>query len=211
MAGESPDTVQRKIDGGAQFDLSPAHTVCSKAGVLSRDFTQWQALMAAARAGDEVAYNTLLREIARWLNRYYRLRLNPSAAEDAAQEVLLVLHRRRETLEPSVLIGPWIVQVARYKRLDRLRQQFRDRNPPPPMEIVGPDHGAATRSKILIEAMLDRLKPSQARVIRLCKLYGASVEEASRATGQSMALVKVNIHRGLKHMALALNGQPAAL
>jgi RNA polymerase sigma-70 factor (ECF subfamily) len=33
------------------------------------------------------------------------------------------------------------------------------------------------------------------------KLEGYSVEEASRATGQSVSLIKVNIHRGLKRLA----------
>jgi RNA polymerase sigma-70 factor (ECF subfamily) len=38
-------------------------------------------------------------------------------------------------------------------------------------------------------------------VIRLVKLQGFSIEGASGATGQSMALVKVNIHRGLKKLS----------
>ena len=45
------------------------------------------------------------------------------------------------------------------------------------------------------------LKPQQAEVIRLVKLEGYSVKEASRATGQSISLVKVNIHRGLRRLA----------
>jgi DNA-directed RNA polymerase specialized sigma24 family protein len=48
------------------------------------------------------------------------------------------------------------------------------------------------------------LNPAQAEVIRLVKLKGASIQEASDATGQSTSLVKVNIHRGLKRLAALL-------
>jgi hypothetical protein len=49
-----------------------------------------------------------------------------------------------------------------------------------------------------------RLKPAQASVIRLMKLQGGSIEGASGATGQSVALVKVNIYRGLLKKLAAL-------
>ncbi len=57
-----------------------------------------------------------------------------------------------------------------------------------------------------MDDLLRRLKPAQARVIRLVKLQGASIKDASGATGQSAALVKVNIHRGMKKLA-ALAGR----
>ena len=45
------------------------------------------------------------------------------------------------------------------------------------------------------------LKPAQSDVIRLVKLDGLSIEAAAAQTGQSPALVKVNIHRGLARLA----------
>ena len=47
-------------------------------------------------------------------------------------------------------------------------------------------------------------------VIRLVKLQGLSIEEASKATGQSAALVKVNIHRGLKRLTSLLRSESDA-
>lgn len=38
-------------------------------------------------------------------------------------------------------------------------------------------------------------------MIRLVKLEGHSIQEASARTGQSVSLVKVNIHRGLGRLA----------
>jgi RNA polymerase sigma-70 factor (ECF subfamily) len=53
-----------------------------------------------------------------------------------------------------------------------------------------------------------RLKSGQSQAIRLVKLPGYSQEDASAATGQSVSLVKINIHRGLPRMA-AVVGRPA--
>ena len=57
-----------------------------------------------------------------------------------------------------------------------------------------------------VHRLLLSLKDAQADVIRLVKLEGYSIEEASAATGQSIALVKVNIHRGIARLALAVDG-----
>jgi RNA polymerase sigma-70 factor (ECF subfamily) len=56
-------------------------------------------------------------------------------------------------------------------------------------------------STVVVDGLLRQLKPAQALTIRLVKLQGVSIEAASAATGQSTALVKVNIHRGLKKLA----------
>jgi RNA polymerase sigma-70 factor (ECF subfamily) len=56
----------------------------------------------------------------------------------------------------------------------------------------------------LLAELVAYLNPAQAEVIRLVKLNGASIQEASDATGQSTSLVKVNIHRGLKRLAALL-------
>jgi DNA-directed RNA polymerase specialized sigma24 family protein len=63
------------------------------------------------------------------------------------------------------------------------------------------DHGEAVISATILERLLSTLKPPQAEAIRLVKLQGFSVDEASARTGQSASLVKVNIHRGLARMS----------
>ena len=74
--------------------------------------------------------------------------------------------------------------------------------PNPLDENIGvPDHGDTVIAGSTFQQLLAELKPPQAEAIRLVKLEGYSVEEASRATGQSVSLVKVNIHRGLKRLA----------
>ena len=58
--------------------------------------------------------------------------------------------------------------------------------------------------------MLGELKPAQAEVIRLVKLQGLSIVEASNRTGQTASLVKVNIHRGLGRLSALVQGRADA-
>jgi RNA polymerase sigma factor (sigma-70 family) len=162
---------------------------------------KWGCLMVAAQAGESRAYEQLLRELDAWLRRYYARRLRRPAAEDARQEALLAIHAQRQAYTPSRPFGRWVAAIARYKWIDRVRDASRFAALSLHDEIPIEDHGDAAISAIAVDDLLGRLKPAQASVIRLVKLQGVSIEGASGATGQSVALVKVNIHRGLKRLA----------
>jgi len=163
--------------------------------------------MAAAQAGNAEAYRRVLGEAQSWLRRFFLRRLPLSMVDDAVQDTLLAVHEKRHTFDPSQGFGPWIAAIARYKWIDRLRAERR-------VEIAALDddlpvegHEEQVTTAYALEGLLGRLKPAQAEAIRLVKLQGLSIEEAARRTGQSMALVKVNIHRGLNRMnALVMRG-----
>lgn len=162
--------------------------------------------MAAALEGDSASYNLLLSEVARWLTRYFARRLPGGAAEDAVQETLLVVHQKRHTYQPERPFQPWLSGIARYKYIDRLRSV--DRKPTVFLEddMFEPavdGHESRVTSAIVLENLLTQLKPAQRAVIRLVRIEGYSIEEAAAMTGQSQALVKVNIHRGLAKLAAA--------
>jgi RNA polymerase sigma-70 factor (ECF subfamily) len=161
---------------------------------------RWGGLMAAAQAGDSRAYEQLLRELNRWLRRYYARRLPGPSAEDATQDTLLAIHNKRHTYQPSRPFGAWAMAIARYKWIDRIRDASRYAALSLDDEIPIEDHGEAAISAAALDTLLARLKPAQASVIRLVKLRGLSIAHASGATGQSAALVKINIHRGLKKL-----------
>ena len=174
----------------------------------------WGGLMVAAQGGNGGAYRRLLQEIDPWLRRFYARRLPPAMVEDAAQEALIAIHTKRHTYEPGRPFRPWLAAVARYKWIDRLRAMKRDAigglgDALDDNEIAVGDHEAAVTSASVLHRLLDRLKPAQATVIRLVKLDGLSIEEASAATGQSASLVKVNIHRGLAKLAGMVDGDRA--
>ena len=172
----------------------------------------WGPLMAAAQDGDGNAYRTLLDELRGWLERYYRRRLPADLLDDAVQDTLIAIHTKRHTYDASRPFGPWLAAIARYKWIDRLRSMKTRRTEMLPDSGVLPeammtgDTGYAVVSATVLGNLLTSLRPAQADVIRMVKLNGFSVEEAAAATGQSAALVKVNIHRGLRKLTRQVEG-----
>jgi RNA polymerase sigma-70 factor (ECF subfamily) len=93
-----------------------------------------------------------------------------------------------------------LAAIARYKWIDRLRAMNRASFEELDDGLSIEDHHSAVVSATILEVLLAELKPAQREVIRLVKIEGFSIEEAAARSGQSAALVKVNIHRGLAKM-----------
>lgn len=168
---------------------------------------EWGRLMAAAQAGHAGAYRRLLDELRQWLKRFYARRLPPSFVDDAVQDTLIAIHEKRHTYDPERPFKPWLVAVARYKWIDRLRSMGRAPTEELPDEIPIDDHESSVTSSVVLKQLMAELKPAQAEAIRLVKIEGFSVEEASEKTGQSGSLIKVNIHRGLARLAAIVQKQ----
>ena len=163
----------------------------------------WGGLMAAGQQGHAGAYRRLLGELREWLLQFYSRRLPPAYVEDAVQDALLSIHEKRHTYDPSRAFGPWLNAIARYKWIDRLRTLQR--------KIVAlsddisiEDHESAVMADTMLTKLLAGLPDGQAVAIRLVKLEGLTIEEASLRCGQSVSLVKVNIHRGLAKLAVTV-------
>ncbi len=167
----------------------------------------WDALMGAAQNGDAAAYRHLLTELVVWLRRYYARRLPPGHIDDAVQEALIAVHEKRNTYDPNRPLVAWLAAIARHKWIDMLRTMNAKQTEVLEVDVAVADHGEAVTSAQSLERLLGTLKPGQSQVIQLVKLYGLSIEEAAKVTGQSAALVKVNIHRGLKRMSSLLRSE----
>lgn len=166
--------------------------------------------MVAAQQGNAGAYRRLLDELRKWLCRFYARRLPPAMVEDAVQDALIAIHDKRHTYDPERPFKPWLVAVARYKWIDRLRSMGRATTEELPDDIAVEDHESSVTSSVVLAQLMTELKPAQAEAIRLVKIEGFSVEEASARTGQSGLLIKVNIHRGLARLAAIVQKQPDA-
>ncbi len=163
--------------------------------------TDWRELMVAAQSGSSGAYRQLLGELASWLQRYYTKRLPAAVVDDVVQEALLAIHEKRHTYDPSKAFGPWFAAIARYKWIDRLRTMRANVTEELPGDLAVQDHADGVLGARSLESLLGRLKPAQADAIRLVKLEGLSIAEAAERTGQTVSLVKVNIHRGLSRLS----------
>jgi RNA polymerase sigma-70 factor (ECF subfamily) len=168
----------------------------------------WSGLMEAAQNGHGGAYRRLLGETSEWLTRYFERRLPPGEVDDAVQETLLAIHRRRHTYDPRYPFAPWLAAIAKNKWVDQLRSLARRSADELPDAIATADHEAAVVSSSVLASLLDQVRPAQARAILLVKVQGYSVDEASAQTGLSPSAVKMNIHRGLARLTALIEKTP---
>lgn len=160
----------------------------------------WAGLMVAAQDGHSGAYHRLLGEISEWLESYFRRRLPLDLVDDAVQETLLAVHRRRHTYDPRHPFGAWLAGIARRKWIDLLRSMGRQQAEPLPEQLSVGDHRMRVVSATVLSSLLEQLRPAQARVIALVKLQGYTLEETALETGLSLSAVKMNVHRGLARL-----------
>jgi RNA polymerase sigma factor (sigma-70 family) len=161
---------------------------------------EWGRLMVAAQDGNGGAYRRLLAELSLWLQRYFARRLPPADVSDAVQETLLAIHRNRHSYDPAYPLVAWLSAIAKRKWIDQLRALERRSTDMLTDEVATPDHEDAVVGASVLASLLGELRPAQSQVIRLVKLEGYSIEEASMQTGQSIPAVKVNIHRGIARL-----------
>jgi RNA polymerase sigma factor (sigma-70 family) len=171
--------------------------------------SRWGEWMCAAQAGDTAAYRCLLTEVQPWLARFFARRLAWRVADDLAQETLLAVHAKRHTYDPAFPFQSWVAAIAHYKWVDWVRRQtVRGEIELPDWLPVSAEDGAV-HARLSVDRLMACLPVKQAQAIRLVKLEGCSIEEASAASGQSVSLIKVNIHRGLQRMAKVLDASAA--
>ena len=90
-------------------------------------------LIEQARAGDEAAFEELMRRYKRpVLNFIYRLLSDAEEAEDIAQEVFVRVYRSLRGYSPRTRFSTWLFTVARNAAIDRLR--WRKRHPTVPLD-----------------------------------------------------------------------------
>lgn len=159
-------------------------------------------LMAKAQQGDRPAYNVLLSEAGMWLERYFRRRVPPHQQDDLVQDVLMALHAKRATYDPTRPFLPWLAAIARYRWVDHLRKVYRNETDLlEEGDAVEDSEEDVITARVSLERLFIHLPEGQAEAIELVKIGGHSISEAAQKTGQSESLVKVNIHRGLKKLA----------
>jgi RNA polymerase sigma factor (sigma-70 family) len=162
--------------------------------------SEWGALMTAAQAGHGGAYQRLLTELSQWLIRYFQRRLPAGDVDDAVQETLLAIHRRRHTYDPRLPFAPWLAAIAKRKWIDQLRSMGRRPSEELPDDVAVGDHETTVTSATVLASLLGELRPAQVQAITLVKLQGYSIEDVVLETGLSSSAVKMNIHRGLARL-----------
>ena len=167
--------------------------------------------MAAAQAGDALAYRKLLDELVPVVRRLVGARLSdPSAADDVSQNALLSIHRARRTYRSERPFGPWMRTIVRNAVIDSLREQQRRRKREVAVEHIDdwidpapkatPADGAEHRLSPELSAALQALPASQREAVELIHIHELSVAEAAARAGVSPGALKVRAHRGYRSL-----------
>jgi RNA polymerase sigma factor (sigma-70 family) len=167
------------------------------------------ALMAAAQAGDKTAYETLLRDSVPLIRVIARRKgVSADQVDDVVQEVLLTIHRARQTYDPTRSFNAWLRVIAERRAIDLLRQTGRRgaRELHAPIAFENYADETADPARGLQHAddtgrvgeALASLPPRQREAVQYLVLNQQSLAEASASTRRSKGSLKVNLHRALK-------------
>jgi len=173
---------------------------------------EFEAVLAAAQGGSEVAFSRLWRDGNPALLRYLRV-IAPEAAEDVAAETWLQVVRRLAGFHGDEQgWRAWLFTTARRRAVDEARR--RSRRPEKPLEEtlpgqwpVSPDAADLALQNIGARsamALVAQLPAHQAEVILLRVVAGLDTQTVARLVGRSPGAVRVAAHRGLRRMAAIL-------
>lgn len=174
---------------------------------------RWATLMQAAQNGDGKAYAQLLSELLPIMRRVVAHKWPRELdAEDIVQEILASVHAVRRTYDPSRPFMPWLMTIAMRRMADAARQKYSRSVRETTVDIM-PETFSRDDTKFeqdisderqALRKALSALPEGQRQAIELLKIQGLSLEEASRATGKTIASLKVSVHRAIKTMRQVL-------
>ena len=173
------------------------------------DPAQERALIARARAGDEIAFAELVREhAARVHGALRRFGLNPQEADEVAQEVFLRAWRGLARFEERSRFSTWLYRIAYNEAQRRLarRPPLTASNQPgdeaaiaalPAAIGTGPQARTLDREfEHVLDRALAQLPADLRAAVVLRDLEGLSTEAAAAVLGVHQAAFKSRLHRG---------------
>jgi RNA polymerase sigma-70 factor (ECF subfamily) len=169
------------------------------------------ALLARLRAGDENAFEALVRAHGpRMESAARRILRDEEPARDAVQDAFLQAVRALPRFEGRARLGTWLYRIAINCALMRLRSERRRREQP----LDGaPDPGREPRLGEAIDerrrrervlAAIGRLPESQRQVLALGLLLGLEPGEMAPRLGVSAPAAKARLHRARRALARSL-------
>jgi len=137
-------------------------------------------------------------------------------AEDAAQEVFLVVARKLDTYDGSSLVSTWLygitLNVVRaQRRRYRVRRLFeRDSDGEVEVAIQSVDRAEVREAHRIAYAILDKLAPKKREAFILAEFEGLTCEEIALMTGTREQTVWSRLHYARKEFAERLEKRQKA-
>ena len=175
------------------------------------------ALMAAAQAGDAAAYRMLLRECVGLVHTLARQKgVARGRIDDVVQETLLSVHRAMQTYDPQRSFTAWLNAIGERRAIDALRSDNRrwGRELHAPLAYASypdttipelPMQKAQAGGRLRLA--IGRLPAAQREAVERLMIEEKSLSEAAALTGRRVGALKVNLHRALKTLRTALQGE----
>ena len=165
-----------------------------------------------AQERDKTAFAALYDYFAPRLKTYLmRLGATASAAEDLAQEAMLILWRRAESFDPSQAnVRTWMFTIARNKRIDALRREKRpelDPNDPalvPEAPIAADSALEALEHEDVLRVAIATLPEEQAALLRVCYYEDKSHRQIARELDIPLGTVKSRLRLALARLRISL-------
>jgi RNA polymerase sigma-70 factor (ECF subfamily) len=146
------------------------------------------------------------------LERRCRLLLrDASLAEDAFQELLMMLLRRGEALRDAASPYRWLCRAAEHACLDllRRRKRVRDALPLDDVDTLGAAPGIDAEARRAVLESLERLEPGQQSLAIMLFVDGLSQSEAAGELGVSRVTVNKRAQEIKVQLRLGLADTPA--
>ncbi len=166
----------------------------------------WTALMVRAQAGDEAAYNTVLKAMVPVIRSVVRRRIGDHGlVEDVVQDVLLTIHRVRATYDPARPIGAWLYTIASARTIDALRRHGRRWGREVHDDVAMASHADADAVQRMdagstareLNGLLGQLPERQRRMVEMVHLQEMSLSDAAATSQLSVSAVKALLHRAI--------------
>jgi RNA polymerase sigma-70 factor, ECF subfamily len=138
-------------------------------------------------------------------------------AEDLTQETFLRAYQRRDSLWDEGAQTAWLYRIATHVCLDRLRQYAR-RSPKESqtdldeIDVAEPDTPSLQQTleqgemSECVQRYFNRLSDSYRSVILLHDMHELTAAEIAQLLGESLATIKIRLHRARRKLSLALGG-----
>lgn len=176
---------------------------------LPDDTRDDSALVAASRAGDATALDTLLRRHAGRLGPLcVRMLGNVHDGSDALQEAMVQIVRKLDRFDGRSAFGTWAYRLTANVCLDELRRRKR-RPSPTEMEFDEPraDFASTSIDRQVIEEALEHLPDDYRSAVVLRDLCGYEYADIAEMVGVPIGTVRSRIARG-RGMLAGIIGNP---
>jgi RNA polymerase sigma-70 factor (ECF subfamily) len=182
------------------------------------------ALIARLRAGDELAYETLVREYGgRMLAAARRILASDDDAQDALQDAFISAFKALDTFQGQSQLGTWLHRIAINAALMKLRSQRRRQEQDiesllpeftenghhraSPKEWAQAADGEALRDELrqVVRASIDKLPTPYRVALVLRDIEGLENEQLAEQLGITVNAAKIRVHRARQALRTLLD------